>query len=141
MSTIRGFSLMELMIVLAIIAILTGIAVPAYQTYTTRAKFAEVFSLSAPAQLAIAEYQQSTGEWPVDNQHAGLSAAEDITGNYVESVSVQNNQIIATLKENASSGIANASIILAATLGAAGQIIWGCYSLTIDPEYLPISCR
>jgi len=137
----RGFSLMELMIVLAVIAILTAVGVPAYQTYTTRAKFAEVFSLSAPAQLALAEYQQTTSEWPADNEQAGLTPPPDIAGNYVASVTVQNNQIVIAFKDSAGTGIANNSMILAANLGNAGQIIWGCYSLTIDPEYLPSTCR
>jgi type IV pilus assembly protein PilA len=132
---------MELMIVLAIIAILTSVGVPAYQSYTTRAKFAEVFSLSAPAQLAMAEYQQTTGEWPTDNQQAGLTPPEDIAGNYVSGVMVQNNQIITTFKDDAGSGIAGHSTVLAAELGNAGQIIWDCYSLTIEPEYLPSNCR
>jgi len=137
----KGFSLMELMIVLAIVAILTAIGVPAYQTYTTRAKFAEVFSLSSPAQLAVAEYQQTTGEWPQDNEQAGLTAPTDITGNYVGSVAIQNHQILITFKDDAGADIAGQSTILAATLGNAGQIIWECYSLTIKPEYLPSNCR
>jgi type IV pilus assembly protein PilA len=137
----RGFSLMELMIVLAIIALLTAIGIPAYQTYTTRAKFAEAFSLTAVAQLALAEYQQTTGEWPLDNLQAGLTQPETINGNYIGNVSISQNQITATFKPDAGQGIADKSLILLASLGAAGQIIWECYSSTITPDYLPPNCR
>jgi len=137
----RGFSLMELMIVLAIIALLTAIGIPAYQTYTTRAKFAEAFSLNAVAQLAVAEYQQTTGEWPQDNLQAGLSAPDTINGNYISEVSIMQNQITTTFKSDAGVGIADKALILAANLGQAGQIIWQCYSLTITPDFLPPNCR
>ena len=137
----RGFSLMELMIVLAIIAILTAVGLPTYQTYTTRAKFAEVFSLSTPVQLAIAEYQQTMGEWPQDNAQAGIANPSDLNGNYVGSITVQNNQIITTFRPDAGTGIAEQTLTLSAELGNAGQILWECYSLTIDAELLPPSCR
>ena len=137
----RGFSLIELMVVLAIVALLTAIGIPAYQTYTTRAKFAEAFSLNAVAQLAIAEYQQTTGEWPQDNFQAGLTAPETIHGNYINSVNITKNQISTIFKSDAGPGIADKALILAANLGPAGQIIWECYSLTITPDYLPPNCR
>jgi type IV pilus assembly protein PilA len=137
----RGFSLMELMVVLAIVAILTAVGLPAYQTYTTRAKFAEVFSLAAPAQLAIAEYQQTIGEWPQDNLQAGLAKPEELYGTYVNRIAVLNNQVISTFNPNAGAGIADQNVILAAELGLSGQILWDCYSLTIEAEYLPPNCR
>lgn len=137
----RGFSLMELMIVLGIVAILTAVGLPAYQTYVTRAKFAEVFSLSSPAQLAIAEFQQTTGDWPVDNQQAGLALPEEMNGNYIEKIAVQLNQVIATFNKKAGNGVAEQSVILTAELGNAGQILWDCYSLTINPYFLPNNCR
>ena len=141
MLTFRGFSLLELMMTLGIIAILTAIGLPAYQTYTTRAKFAEVFSLSSAAQLAVAEYQQMTGEWPQDNTQAGLANPSDMHGKYISQISVLRNQVISTFREDAGAGIAEQTIILAAELGNAGQILWECYSLTIPPEYLPANCR
>lgn len=141
MLLLRGFSLMELMIVLAIIAILTAVGLPAYQTYTIRAKFAEVFSLSAPAQLAIAEFQQTTGDWPRDNQDAGLSAPETLYGHYVKSISIQRNQVLATFNETAGTDIANEIVTLSAELGTAGQILWDCYSLNIPSYHLPANCR
>lgn len=141
MLTFRGFSLMELMVALAIIAILTAVGLPAYQTYTTRAKFAEVFSLSAPAQLAIAEYQQTTGEWPLDNAQAGIANPSDWHGKYVAQIQILHNQVISTFRSDAGSGIAEQNLILAAELGNAGQILWDCYSLTIPAEYLPANCR
>ena len=121
----RGFSLMELMIVLAIIAILTAIGMPTYQTYTTRAKFAEVLSLSAPTQLAIVEYHQTYGDWPADNQEAGVAAPESLKGHYVEKIAIQRNQVIATFRADAGSGIAEQTLLLTAELGQAGQILLG----------------
>ena len=84
----QGFTLIELMIVVAIIGILAAVALPAYQNYTNRAKVTEALSVAAAAKLAVAETFTSTGALPTTNTEAGLPAANTITGTDVASVAV-----------------------------------------------------
>src|SRR5690554_4114809 len=86
----RGFTLIELMIVVAIVAILAAIALPAYRDYVARAQISEGLSLSTGAKLAIATHYGATGNFPPDNPSAGLALPASITGRYVRSVTVDN---------------------------------------------------
>ncbi|MGO1893329.1 MAG: pilin, partial [Luteimonas sp.] len=108
----KGFTLIELMIVVAIIAILAAIALPAYQDYTIRSQAAEGLSLAAAPKTAIAESFANRGEWPADRTEAGLSAdATDTTGQYVASVEVTDGEIIVTYGGNVNSKIATDTLI------------------------------
>ena len=84
----QGFTLIELMIVVAIIGILAAIAIPAYQDYTIRAQVSEGLNLAAGAKAAVTEFTQDRGTFPVSNDEAGIAPAADIVGKYVLSVSV-----------------------------------------------------
>src|SRR5262249_18757224 len=84
----KGFTLIELMIVVAIIGILAAVAMPAYQDSTVRAKVTEGLNLAAASKLAVAETWASSGQFPTDNASAGLPAATDIHSKYVTSVTV-----------------------------------------------------
>src|SRR5690606_25057088 len=92
----QGFTLIELMIVIAILGILMAIAIPAYQDYTVRAKVSEGLNVAGAAKLAVAETYQTNGGWPTENESAGLPPAGSIKGNNVSSVEVNGSLITIT---------------------------------------------
>ena len=83
-----GFTLIELMIVVAIIGILASIAIPAYQDYTIRAQVVEAFSITSELKLSINDYYKDRGRFPSNNAEAGVPAANHLIGNYVKQVEV-----------------------------------------------------
>ena len=144
----QGFTLIELMIVVAIIGILAAIAIPAYQDYTIRAQVSEGMNLSAAAKAAVTEFFQDRGVYPSDNTEAGLSAAGTIQGNYVKSVSVLNTGVIQMLYSDTAPQEANAAIDTAilelSPVTNAGSVDWNCRGnniLSTNPQWLPAACR
>ncbi|MBH6526635.1 pilin [Neisseria meningitidis] len=94
----KGFTLIELMIVIAIVGILAAVALPAYQDYTARAQVSEAILLAEGQKSAVTEYYLNHGEWPSNNTSAGVaSTATDIKGKYVKEVKVENGVITATM--------------------------------------------
>ncbi|EMS6335180.1 pilin, partial [Neisseria gonorrhoeae] len=94
----KGFTLIELMIVIAIVGILAAVALPAYQDYTARAQVSEAILLAEGQKSAVTEYYLNNGEWPKDNDKAGVaSSPTDIKGKYVESVTVTNGVVTAKM--------------------------------------------
>lgn len=144
----QGFTLIELMIVVAIIGILAAIAIPAYQDYTIRAQVSEGLNLSGAAKAAVTEYFQDQGAFPTSNNLAGLEAAANIAGKYVSQVGVSGNGIITATYSNTNGRTANAKIN-AATLtmtpsDAGGSVIWTCAGgniLSGNAKWLPAACR
>ncbi|HFB5256966.1 TPA: pilin, partial [Neisseria gonorrhoeae] len=96
----KGFTLIELMIVIAIVGILAAVALPAYQDYTARAQVSEAILLAEGQKSAVTEYYLNHGKWPKDNGSAGVANPTDIKGKYVESVTVEKGVVTATMKSD-----------------------------------------
>ena len=135
----QGFTLIELMIVVAIIGILAAIAIPAYQDYTIRAQVSEGLNLSAGAKAAVTEYFQDQGALPADNAEAGVEAT--ITGKYVASVVVNAGIITVTYGGDVNAAVTTASGTLQlAPTPTAGSVVWACTS-NMPNKWLPAACR
>ena len=137
----QGFTLIELMIVVAIIGILAAIAIPAYQDYTIRAQVSEGLSLMDGAKTAVAEFYTTNGHFPLNNASAGLSSAASINGNYVSSITNAAGLITAAYAgPKANSNITAMTLSLSAT-GTGGSVTWTCKSGNMPQKYLPSSCK
>ncbi|HFA7769613.1 TPA: pilin, partial [Neisseria gonorrhoeae] len=93
----KGFTLIELMIVIAIVGILAAVALPAYQDYTARAQVSEAILLAEGQKSAVTEYYLNNGEWPKDNASAGVASSDKIKGKYVQKVEVNNGVVTAQM--------------------------------------------
>lgn len=136
----QGFTLIELMIVVAIIGILAAVAIPAYQDYTIRAKVTEGLSLASAAKTAVSEYYATNGTLPSTNASAGLATAASISGNEVGSVTVGAGGGITVLFSGGNATLTGANIVLSPTT-AGGGVAWACTQGTLEAKYRPSSCR
>ena len=152
MNAQKGFTLIELMIVVAIIGILAAIAIPAYQNYTKRAHVTEGINLAGGAKAAVAEFYSSNNRFPDNNTSAGLAEATQISGNATTSVGVG----AANGTSKTTKGIiyikygikvddtGNKNMLLLSPSTTAGGIQWKCKlpsSNPLDPQLIPSNCR
>ena len=155
-----GFTLLEMMIVIAIIGIVAAVAIPSYQDYTVRSQVAEGINLASAAQAAIAETYLYRGTAPANREAAGLSAAATNTqGRYVAQLEIVDGEVIITYGNDANaSNLAGQTLVMTPHLTAEDSIIWQCGlaaptianpmgantnpgATTIAPQHLPGACR
>ncbi|MFT5139171.1 MAG: type IV pilus assembly protein PilA [Rhodothermales bacterium] len=146
----KGFTLIELMIVIAIVAILVALAVPAYQDYTIRTKVGECVNNAAVAKLSISEYRETTGIWPPDIQSSGLGTAGGVTAGSSQYCSPFVYINGPTFSVNVNETAVDAGIVglvqpsLNGGVAPSGNIDWHCSFGGTSPanvKYLPATCR
>jgi type IV pilus assembly protein PilA len=154
----RGFTLIELMIVVAIIGILAAIAIPSYQDYTIRAQVAEALMLIDEIKPSIRDYYRDRGTWPEDNETAGVPAPEHLLGLYVEGIVVNDGAMHVRFGNKVNARVSGMTLTirpLYVTANPTSPIAWNCGRseppqgmspqgmdrTDVPAQFLPSACR
>jgi type IV pilus assembly protein PilA len=136
-----GFTLIELMIVVAIIAILASLAVPQYQDYLVRAQVSEGLETAAGVKTAIWEFKTNRGYFPTSNKSAGLPDSTSISGKYVSSVKLlDTGKVELAYEQGDANDRLHGKTVTLSPIDNGGSIGWTCSSSAAD-RYLPSTCR
>ena len=136
-----GFTLIELMRVVASIGVLSAVAIPQYQNYVARAQVSEGLSLLGSGKMAVAEYYNENGSFPKDNATARLGAANTIIGKYVGSVTVDTGKLTVAFNTTTAHSKLQGKNFALTPKDNGGSISWTCSVGTVGVDYLPNSCQ
>lgn len=147
-----GFTLIELMIVVAIVGILASIAIPAYSDYTVRAKVTEAVSAAGAIKTSVADYYYANGELPISNTEAGLGLANSYSTDIIDGITIEDGSATnveeGTIKVNFKafdSGITAGDYLLFIPDDSGLSLTWSCEASggagTLPDQYAPASCR
>ena len=138
----HGFTLIELMIVVAIIGILAAVAIPAYQDYTRRAYISEALVAAAAAKTAVQEYHAANGSWPNSNASAGLAAADQHQGNAMQRLEIIASGGVSLIRIELNAKVSSgAHVWLEPEATASGAFRWTCRGDSDLNRLLPSNCR
>ena len=156
----KGFTLIELMIVVAIIGILAAIAIPAYQDYVIRSQVSEGLAMAGASKAAVAEFYANRGDWPASNNIAGVGVASSIRGKYVDRITIAGGGIQIRFGGDSNDKINAQTLGLTPGASPNGDVVWRCgrsafasgsvgsdigttasTSAGLLNKYLPTSCR
>ena len=137
----QGFTLIELMIVVAIIGILAAVALPAYRDYSVRAKASELILAASSGKTSVAEFVNTNGQMPTDTSLGLASQSSKYVTSVVYTRTDASNGVLTVTASSAETALSGGTLFLTGTINGTGQVDWACKAGTIAPRYLPSSCK